>query len=468
MFFGHEDEERYSHPYLPFFWPATESASEFESWSFHPPLPTGEGDETSGSVSMAEAYRKGGQMTISPPAKVKLTETDVFRVLGSGIDSLVLAIDVEWQNEIFFEYLDQKKALAIQHDQDQAIQFPNSGIFASIKPYGRKGHQWIMSNNDFELSVGNWQKPKHRPSIMATFSAEALWRIGPQSCVDLLKEILYLAGAEGFTIKPSRVDLCLDMVFPTNYWNVNLLPHKVTRSQYAALYFDNIKLTGLSIGKGTIGARVYDKELEIRRKSKKYWMFDIWEIDENIPEEVKIIRIEGQFRREALKELSLDVVDDLFNHIEKLWTYFTQNWLKFESNPGAHHTMRKTLPWWEVVQNGFLGVQKSTPLIRCKAIQPRKKQLFDQSYGTLTSLFACSQEEQNVPIGNSVTLNDLQEQLKTSSKEYDKSDFELEIDLMKKRAKRDRMKDKMHKTHLQRKLLGHPSNIKPEFYSEDE
>lgn len=459
MFFGHDDEERYSHPYLPFFWPATESASELESCSFCPPLPTGEGDKTSGSISMVEAWRKRGQMTISPPAKVKLSEADAFKVLGSGIDSLVVAINVKWKSERFFEYLDQMKDLAVQNEQEQAIQFPDSGIFATIKPYGRKGHQWIVSNNDFELSIGNWLQPKTRPSVMATFRSEALWRIGPQECVEMLKEILFQAGAESFVMKPSRVDICLDMTFQSQVWTVELLPFRVTKAHYAAPHYDNAAMTGISIGKGIIGARLYDKALEIRKKSKKYWMFDIWDIDEDIPETLKVIRIEGQFRREGLKDLGLDTLDDLFNHIEKLWAYFTQQWLKFESNPGAHHTMRKTLPWWMVVQNGFLGLQKPTPLIRCKAIQPQKKQLLAQTLGTATSYYACIQEENDVPIGAPITIGQLTDQLKIGVKEDGKNEFELEIELANKRAKRARMKEKMQKTHLQRILLGHPSNL---------
>jgi hypothetical protein len=260
------------------------------------------------------------------------------------------------------------------------------------------------------------------------------------------------------------------MTFPKDFWNVELISLRVTRSQYAAPHFDNQKMTGISIGKGTIGARLYDKPLEISKKSKKYWMYDVWNIQMDIPAEIKIIRIEGQFRREAIKELGIETIDELFKHIENLWGYFTQDWLKFQDNPGKHHTMRSTLSWWEIVQNAFMGVQNPRPLLRCKVLNPKKKQLYSQSYGTLASLLALIHEEKEIPVGSQVRINDLLREFDTYSAEMGKGDFELEADLVTKRAKTNRVKDKMHRTHMHRQHYGFPSNIKPRYYGghEDE
>ena len=122
----------------------------------------------------------------------------------------------------------------------------------------------------------------------------------------------------------------------------------------------------------------------------------------------------------------------------------------------------------KIVQNSFLGIQNPTPLLRCEVLKPRKKQLFDQSYGTLTSLLACDHEEKDLPIDSKAEIKDLLNQFNKCSKENGKSDFELEIDLMTKRAKINRIKSKMHRTHLERKLRGLPSTIKPEYYSDEE
>ena len=84
-------------------------------------------------------------------------------------------------------------------------------------------------------------------------------------------------------------------------------------------------------------------------------MFDIWGI-EQIPPGMKIIRIEFQLRREAIKSLLIDQVIDLFE-FEQVRVYLT-DWLKFQDRPGEHHTQRTTLEWWKKVQNGY---QKDCP-----------------------------------------------------------------------------------------------------------
>lgn len=135
------------------------------------------------------------------------------------------------------------------------------------------------------------------------------------------------------------------MIFPQDEWNVDLLDLRVTRSRHAAPYFNNSSMTGIGIGRSKIVARLYDKPLEIQQKSHKFWMYKIWGIEGKIPPGLKIIRVEGQFRREAMRELGIDTIDDLFLHIEKLWAYFTQDWLKFQNTPGEHHSIRSTLSW---------------------------------------------------------------------------------------------------------------------------
>lgn len=403
-------------------------------------------------------------MTISPPAKVKITPENIFQVLASGIDTLDLSIDVHWKDDTFFQYLEEMKSLAIQQENEYPIQFPGTEFFAVIQPYGRKGHKWIVNTGDFDMSIGDWLKPKSRPSIMLHIKSEALWREGARQLVDYLSDLLISVGAMLIGFKPSRIDLCLDMTFPSYLWNADLIPLRVTRSQHAAPYFDNQKMTGLSIGKGIVGARLYDKPLEISKKSHKFWMYDIWNIEMIIPEEVKIIRIEGQFRREALKELGLDQFNYLLDKIDNLWGYFTQEWLKFQDNPGKHHTMRSTLPWWEIVQNSFLGVQNPFPLLRCKIFHPIKKHLFAQSYGTMTSLLAAIHEENDIPIGCNIRIKDLLHEIDNYSGKYGKGDFELEADLVAKRAKSNRIRTKMRLTHESRIAHGFPSNIKPEYY----
>ena len=90
-------------------------------------------------------------------------------------------------------------------------------------------------------------------------------------------------------------------------------------------------MKGISIGKGNISARLYDKPLEIKQQSKKYWMYDVWGINKNdLDDNHKIIRVEFQLRRELIKDLGANYFEDLLKGYGKIWAYCTQKWLKFQ------------------------------------------------------------------------------------------------------------------------------------------
>ncbi len=125
-------------------------------------------------------------------------------------------------------------------------------------------------------------------------------------------------------------------------------------------------------------------------------MFDVWGLDE-IPKGSKVIRIEYQLRREVLKQLGLENHIDLQKYYGNAWAYCTVEWLNFKDSPGKHQrNQRKTLPWWQVVQNGFRGMKNPVPLVRYKAINADEKQLVAQAFGYLSSLQALNIEMEGV------------------------------------------------------------------------
>lgn len=396
-------------------------------------------------------------MTISPPSNVI-----PYQVLASGIDTMVLAIDATWKDESFFDYLTEMKSLAIQVGNDVAAIIRSSHgddlWLCKIKPHGSKGYEWVLEGSDYNLTIGNWLKPKSRPSIMAQIRSETLWHVGPEEAVEFLFQILTKSGAEKIFIKSSRVDLCVDLTLPADLWTADLVKYRVTRANYAAPHYFNDDLQGISIGKGKMSGRLYDKPLEIRQKSKKFWMFDVWGI-EIIPDDLKVIRVEGQFRRECIKELGVDSVVDLFPHIENFWAYFTKNWLKFQDNPGKHSNLRNTFAWWEIIQNGFLGVQGATPSIRCKSLSTSKKQLFAQTYGTLNSMMAIEQDEQGHSLQKQISFEEGLIDFMQCVDLYGKNEFDLNNDILRKRAKYQSQIQKMLDVDQKRRDLGHPSNL---------
>jgi hypothetical protein len=229
--------------------------------------------------SPSSRHPNGGLTTISPPAKISCDDSGEFKALASGIDTLVLAIDITWNEPNIFMYLEELKEKAKASNEDCAgtINIPGAGEWPFlVKPYGTNGYEWLLTGNCFTLSVGNWLKPISRPSVIAEIRSQALWELSPLGTIAVLRALLESAGARLILMKPSRVDLCVDLLMPIEVWMPELMDYRVTGAKDASTYYHNKDMTGLGIGRGKISARLYDKPLEIRQKSKKFWMFDKW------------------------------------------------------------------------------------------------------------------------------------------------------------------------------------------------
>lgn len=403
----------------------------------------------------------GGQTTISPPAKVKSDDSGKVRVLASNIDSLTLTINVNWISDTCFKNLSVMKNFAIQEGKAISILLNGNGsdeyIF-SIRPHGAAGHEWILNGKEYTLKIGKWMEPGPRPSIIAEIRSEVLWRIGPEKAVAHLIELIETQGASIEEIKPSRVDPCVDILMSENIWSLDLIKYRVTRSRKIKPCIDGDKIEGFVIGKGKISARIYDKPLEIQQISKKFWMYDIWGL-KDVPDKMKIIRVEFQLRREALKELSLNSDTDLFECVSNLWSYCAQKWLKFQDRPGKHHTQRTTFDWWKVVQNGFLDASNANPLIRCKAMSMDSDRLFNSALGYLTSLSASEREINGTDFEEPVTAEEIISVFKKYFEEREISEDVLSKNVFNKRAKFHRIKQETKEIHKKRLSQGMPSDV---------
>lgn len=321
-------------------------------------------------------------MSISPPLNQH------FQILLSGIDSLNLAVDVEWTTPDFFSLLDKSKTVAKEYGTDCPL-FPTTDQDVSfmVCPHGSKGYTWLAHGKEYALKVGDWKTPGTRPSVMVEIRSETLWRFSPSDAYKRILSFLENQGARIITVKPSRLDLCLDLLLPVEIWTLGLLETAVSRSAFRSPYFDRQNLTGIQFGKGDISARLYDKALEIKQKSNKVWFYDLWKLNA-VPEGFRAIRVEFQLRRGILKTLGLDTLDSTFPTLEHIWAYCSQNWLAFKDYPERETNRRPVSSWWEAVQNSFLGIEQPAPLIRAKAIAADRNRIAKQAYGYFTTLFA--------------------------------------------------------------------------------
>lgn len=418
-------------------------------------------------TTAADSGKKGGLMTIRPPAKVKTFDTDSARVLASNIDKLDLAVHIRWFDGSFFEVLAQAKAAAVACGQPLPLVLkPAKGTEAwkgMIKPHGANGYAWLIDGLEFTFKIGNWIEPINRPSVMVEIRSETLWRLSPEAAVQRILDILQGQGKGCIiqSVKPSRIDMCIDILMPASMWKMELVKYRVTRANHAAIYLSRgDRLSGISIGKGNFSARLYDKPLEIIEQSGKNWMYAVWGIEKNaLAEDQVIVRVEFQLRRQALVELGIDTIDDALNNLPSIWGYLTQKWLKFRTRPGLHHTQRQTFQWWKVVQDGFRGVHKPKPLLRFKAHHSSEMRLLPQLDGLITTLDAMALEaydpEGEVPPDRDIAIDLIRSALDSIGKD----NIHHRLTVEDKRAKFKRSEEKALAVHKERDANGFPSQF---------
>lgn len=384
-------------------------------------------------------------MTISPPSKVKLTPDEPARVLSTGIDSLVLTIDVLWSDLKGFEALGRMKAEAMSKDQDipgRSITAADAEVFFfSVRPFGAGGYEWLIDSKDLSLKVGNWEEPMSRPSVVVEIRSEALWTHGVDRMVERVNRILESWGGEVQRVRVSRVDVCVDVLLRESDWSLELLDQFVTRAHDINPYTSRRILTGFQIGKGAVMARLYDKPLEIRNKSGKIWMYPIWGIDV-VPEGHRVIRVEYQLRRETLKMLGIDGVSDLLGGLIPLWAYCTQSWLKVQTGTGDHHTQRYTVAWWKVVQDGVTGAVDASPVVRRIAGVAEADRLIAMIRSYVISYTALMLDGNCIPKDETVCYRDAIQIVKQHMVASDFTDEEFTEKVKAKQAKITRTREK--------------------------
>lgn len=118
-----------------------------------------------------------------------------------------------------------------------------------------------------------------------------------------LTALLYQLGNIESTSKVSRIDLFVDFASPENMesWTREAW---VTRAALLNQYADKGTFSGWSIGMGgNMGARLYNKILEIV-SSKKAYLIPLWQAA-GWDNETPIWRLEFEIKREVLKQFDI-------------------------------------------------------------------------------------------------------------------------------------------------------------------
>ena len=359
------------------------------------------------------------------------------RKLSSGVDKLYLSLSITWRegkSHDLLNALDGELGRAKSFHQAQQGQLKckvyKDPWYYKLQPFSTKNYQYILISHDYTVRISTRQD--FEDNVFIEVRSEALWSLGYREAVD--KIISYLKPyASSIKVKINCVDLCADIETPKAVWSKDLIDKIVCPASHIDPHMDksngNIILAGITIGRGKILARIYNKVKEIDEHPKKLWTYSLWDIDKPNSQS-EIIRVEFQLRGAALKTFLINDLKDLYEGINSLWAYLTREWLKFIEKPQKNKERQKVIPWWKCVQNSF--GENIEPLVRVRheAIKMEQDQLAKRALSYIINLMASevAYEEDNEHNDHykdiQITLKDCMEvflsQLKVSDEEIAK------------------------------------------------
>ena len=112
---------------------------------------------------------------------------------------------------------------------------------------------------------------------------------------------------------------------------------------------DEVETYYVGAAKSPIQLRIYNKGLEVKKEGTKLWFLDLWQREST----EDIWRTEIQVRRPALKQFSINSLDDLKKKKAGVWHYLTSKWFSLRL-PDNEKAERRTIhPFWSAVQECF-------------------------------------------------------------------------------------------------------------------
>ncbi len=336
---------------------------------------------------LSAAGSDGASLSNTAPAKY-INPNLQTQILRSGVDSLYLSYpgDLPKMTE---EELESRKAFAQSQDAEIAAEASHSTVDQPfvVLPKGRGRFAYVMVNNWYQIALSA-SEATSMPLAHVQISSELLTRSGAQAPVRALTNIISVLAQQVIHPKISRVDLCVDFVpgvdlkaFADEEW--------ITRARILNRHSDGGKFTGYTFGnREVMCCRLYNKSIEIR-KSGKLYMEDIWK-ECGWDGECDVWRLEFEFRRPVLKELSIHKMAELIGNLNSLWHYATHSCLQlkimeWDSNPSRWDIH----PFWQLLQTATfndLGGQELTRTRKDRA--PDDKYLFQNGIAGITSFMA--------------------------------------------------------------------------------
>jgi hypothetical protein len=342
------------------------------------------GDEgADGSAAQPRPGSEGAPPSNTAPDKYT---GPIERVLRFGVDSLYLSYSGTLSDSWNARLAELKRCAQSDDSRERALaQVKLGDHLFEVKDKGKGRYAFVLQDNAFHVAISRGEA---LPVGYVQVGSEFLAYAGPEEAEKRARFVLASLGLvrDGETV--SRADLFVDFIapialdaWPTQAW--------ITRAAQVMQWWVNGKPSGWTVGQGgDISARLYDKTLEIRTSSRAAYNYILW-ADRGWNGE-QVYRLEVQLRRAVLKELGINTVTELVANQQRLWRYFTQDWLRL-ALPSADNNRSRwaTDPLWLALSDAPITLPEGGRLKRFRFERlPEDERLLRPIAGFLTSFMA--------------------------------------------------------------------------------
>jgi hypothetical protein len=314
-----------------------------------------------------------------------------FKSLRYGIDSLYVSypgvIAEDWDKKL----ANLKEQAQSEDETQQALaQVVIGDHIFEVKDKGKGRFSYVLVDNSFYLQASNGRS-KALPMAYVQISSEYLAHVGVEQAEKSLQFIVNTLGVVHEPANVSRGDLFVDFSADLAMDSFNPLESWITRTQSIDLHYRYNQFSGWSFGMGgDIGARLYNKTLEVEKKSKKFYLHEFWKAEGWDGQQV-VWRMEFEAKREVLKQLGIYKLNNLLELQSALWLYLTQDWLRLAtpSLTDSNQTRWPNHPLWDDISQVFNQDHDQLKLQRFSLARvPEDERLFVHGLGGITSFMA--------------------------------------------------------------------------------
>ncbi|WP_143170639.1 hypothetical protein [Desulfopila aestuarii] len=330
--------------------------------------------------------------------------------ISKGLDRLKIGLYVQFNFELLFDVLGDRKAEAQEERQTIPIRLgADENYDYNCHGSGRKGgYNFHISRGDVNIFVSTRKDWMKTPNILIDIGSASCWAPGYKTVLEYVTKLLRIYGGKVVRNSVSEVHFCVDFIgLPIEELDLGDHNKWITRANKFNSFQDRAKFsgiqlmqdegdlgfsieTGIRLGLGDICLRVYDKVYEIKRNNSKQSLFaSVW--GKEGYNDCPVTRVEFQLRKNVLKQFRCISLEDLYRKASGLWAYCTYKWSRFCEEPfdreNRHQDRARIHPWWKQVQAVKWGGLQT--VIRKKLLaQKDKKMLRDMMGGCALNIAA--------------------------------------------------------------------------------